>query len=48
MNQTGKNKYSKEFNIPEGFEDVLRNLSREILRNQPDNINKFGNYNYLV
>jgi len=42
MNETGKNKYSKEFKIPEGFDEVLRNLTREILRNQPDDVNKFG------
>jgi len=42
MNETGKNKYSKEFKIPEGFDEVLRNLTREILRNQPEDINKFA------
>jgi Flp pilus assembly CpaF family ATPase len=42
MNSTGKNKYSKEFKIPEGFDEVLRNLTREILRSQPEDINKFG------
>jgi hypothetical protein len=42
MNETGKNKYSKEFKIPEGFDEILRNLTREILRNQPEDINKFG------
>lgn len=42
MNETGANKYSKEFKVPEGFDDVLRNLTREILRAQPTDINKFG------
>jgi hypothetical protein len=42
MNETGKNKYSKEFKIPEGFDEILRNLTREILRSQPEDINKFG------
>lgn len=42
MNQTGQNKYSKEFQIPQGFDDILRNLTREILRSQPEDINKFG------
>ena len=42
MNSTGKNKYSKEFKIPGGFDEVLRNLTREILRSQPEDINKFG------
>lgn len=45
MNQTGKNKYSKEFKIPEGFDEILRNLTREILRHQPEDINKFGKKN---
>ncbi len=42
MNETGKNKYSKEFTIPKGFDDILRNLTREILRSQPEDIEKFG------
>lgn len=42
MNETGKNKYSKEFKVPQGFDEVLRNLTREILRHQPEDINKFG------
>jgi hypothetical protein len=44
MNSTGNNKYSKDFKIPEGFDEVLRNLTREILRSQPEDINKFGKY----
>ena len=42
MNETGNNKYSKDFKVPEGFDEILRNLTREILRNQPADINKFG------
>ncbi len=44
MNSTGNNKYSKDFKIPEGFDEVLRNLTREVLRSQPEDINKFGKY----
>jgi hypothetical protein len=47
MNETGKNKYSKEFKIPEGFDEILRNLTREILRSQPEDINKFGITTFL-
>lgn len=47
MNSTGKNKYSKEFKVPEGFDDILRNLTRGILRSQPEDINKFGKF-YLI
>ena len=35
-------KYSKEFSIPPEFPDILRDLTREILRSQPKDINKFG------
>lgn len=44
MNETGQNKYSKEFSVPKGFDEVLRNLTREILRSQPEDINKFGEH----
>ena len=37
-------KYSQEFQVPKEFPDVLRNLTREILRQQPKDINKFGEY----
>lgn len=47
MNETGKNKYSKEFKVPEGFDEVLRNLTREILRSQPEDINKFGKLKFF-
>lgn len=35
-------KYSQEFQVPKEFPDVLRNLTREILRQQPKDVNKFG------
>jgi hypothetical protein len=40
--EEGRNKYSKEFKVPPNFDEVLRGLTREILRNQPEDINKFG------
>jgi hypothetical protein len=39
---TGTIKYSKEFSIPPEFPDILTNLTREILRAQPKDIDKFG------
>ena len=35
-------KYAKDFQIPAEFPEVLRNLTREILRDQPKDINKYG------
>jgi hypothetical protein len=35
-------KYAKDFQIPAEFPDVLRNLTREILRDQPKDINKYA------
>ena len=35
-------KYAKDFEIPADFPDILRNLTREILRENPQNIEKFG------
>jgi hypothetical protein len=35
-------KYSKDFEVPVDFPDILRNLTREILRENPQNIEKFG------
>jgi hypothetical protein len=40
--EEGRNKYSKEFKVPPNFDEVLRGLTREILRNQPEDISKFG------
>eukprot|EP00428_Durinskia_dybowskii_P070134 CAMPEP_0170402024 /NCGR_PEP_ID=MMETSP0117_2-20130122/25335_1 /TAXON_ID=400756 /ORGANISM="Durinskia baltica, Strain CSIRO CS-38" /LENGTH=59 /DNA_ID=CAMNT_0010658861 /DNA_START=24 /DNA_END=203 /DNA_ORIENTATION=+ len=44
--EEGKNKYSKEFKVPPNFDEVLRGLTREILRNQPEDISKFA-YEYF-
>ena len=38
-------KYSKEFEIPADFPEVLRDLTREVLRENPSDVNKFGTYN---
>ena len=35
-------KYSQDFQIPVEFPDVLRDLTKEILRCQPKDINAFG------
>ena len=35
-------KYAKDFQIPAEFPEILRNLTREILRDQPKDINKFS------
>ena len=40
--EEGRNKYSKDFKVPPNFDEVLRGLTREILRNQPEDISKFG------
>jgi len=40
--EMGKNKYSKDFKVPDGFDEILRGLTREILREQPQDINKFA------
>lgn len=46
--EEGKNKYSKDFKVPPNFDEVLRGLTREILRNQPEDISKFGNPIFFV
>ena len=38
----GSSKYAVNYNIPADFAEVLRKLTREILRNQPKDINKFA------
>lgn len=35
-------KYSQDFQIPAEFPDILRDLTKEILRCQPKNIDAFG------
>ena len=37
-------KYAKDFSIPNEFPEVLRNLTREVLRDQPKDVNKYGMY----
>ena len=34
--------YRKQFKVPEGFEDILQDLTREVLREQPRNIYLFA------
>lgn len=41
-------KYSKDFEVPADFPEILRNLTREILRENPQNIEKFGKFCFLV
>ncbi|KAJ1452303.1 hypothetical protein M885DRAFT_527335 [Pelagophyceae sp. CCMP2097] len=40
-------KYSKEFALPETFPGALRDLTREVLREQPEDIPTFA-YNYFM
>jgi hypothetical protein len=35
-------KYHKRYSVPEGFKTILEDLVREILREQPRNIEKFA------
>jgi Ca2+-binding EF-hand superfamily protein len=39
---TMSSRYQKQFTIPEGFPQLLKTFSREVLRCQPPNIYKFG------
>lgn len=41
-----KSNYSKEFVIPPEFPEILRGFTREVLRAQPKDINKFA-YEYF-
>ena len=34
--------YSKPVTIPEVFPEILKSFTREVLRNQPENIYDFG------
>lgn len=34
--------FAKEFEIPNAFPEILRGLTREVLRAQPADINKFA------
>eukprot|EP00613_Pedinella_sp_CCMP2098_P000621 CAMPEP_0171622944 /NCGR_PEP_ID=MMETSP0990-20121206/17594_1 /TAXON_ID=483369 /ORGANISM="non described non described, Strain CCMP2098" /LENGTH=58 /DNA_ID=CAMNT_0012188937 /DNA_START=420 /DNA_END=596 /DNA_ORIENTATION=+ len=40
-------KYVQEFKVPEGFPEILRDFTREVLREQPKNMEKFG-YDYFM
>ena len=33
---------SQEFKVPEGFPEILRDFTREVLRDQPKDTNKYG------
>jgi hypothetical protein len=35
-------KYAKDFQVPSEFPEILRSLTREILRDQPKDINKYA------
>lgn len=35
----------QEFKVPEGFPELLRDFSREVLRDQPKDMNKYGELN---
>ena len=37
-------KYIQKFPVPEGFPEILHDLSKEILRNQPEDIIEFSAY----
>jgi hypothetical protein len=32
----------QEFKVPEGFPEILRDFTREVLRDQPKNMEKYG------
>lgn len=35
-------KFAKQYQVPPEFPDILKDFTREVLRNQPDNINEFA------
>eukprot|EP00634_Sargassococcus_sp_CCMP2135_P007079 CAMPEP_0198656408 /NCGR_PEP_ID=MMETSP1467-20131203/9348_1 /TAXON_ID=1462469 /ORGANISM="unid. sp., Strain CCMP2135" /LENGTH=40 /DNA_ID= /DNA_START= /DNA_END= /DNA_ORIENTATION= len=35
-------KYQKDFAMPKDFPDTLRDFTREVLRDQPTDIHKYG------
>jgi len=39
-------KYLQKFPVPNGFAEILHDFSKEILRDQPDNIIEYG-YQYF-
>jgi len=40
-------KYQKAFSLPTDFPDTLREFTREVLRDQPEDINKYA-YEYFM
>jgi len=42
VNWAMASRFSKQHQIPSGFPDVLKDLTREVLRNQPPDINEFA------
>jgi hypothetical protein len=40
--RTMAGKYVQEFKVPEGFPEILRDFTRELLRDQPKEIEKYG------
>jgi hypothetical protein len=46
MPADNKSNFSKEFVIPPDFPEILRGLTREVLRSQPKDINAFA-YEYF-
>ena len=40
-------KYVQEFKVPDGFPEILRDFTRELLRDQPTEMERYG-YNYFV
>ena len=40
-------KYARRFALPEGFPQILKDFTREVLRSQTDDINKFA-YEYFT
>jgi Regulatory subunit of type II PKA R-subunit len=40
------NKYAQDFKVPEELPEILRRLTREILRSQPADINKFASEHF--
>ena len=38
--------YAREFTIPDGFADILKDFTREVLRDQPADVNEYA-YQYF-
>ena len=46
-NPTVTNKYARDFTVPPEFPEILNGLTKEILRSQPSDIDKFGKLLYI-